>query len=297
MLTLKVIWWCYKKCIPIIFHHLACTVVWHNQSLGAYDLSIMRLRPFSPIRNLANSFLNDAFFTTSAPLWRWVCQVQLSWQMLECLLILIGAASQLNRRSPAKRWRLRAVEQKTTARNHRRPTGGWVVKWPLRFLLVSLIDGDWNLSRTRCTFSPLLEQTFVSRSLDIVPSSRRSQRCFWANPTCCCWNKWCNRYETRFSFFPYTEVPLPLSHCDGTLLKTDKSVLTRLLEGRQEHLLGMKDLPLITATVIDGGNLLHETILHHSKSMTYGTMSKDLLTKVCSNPASGWCRFGKECII
>ena len=45
----------------------------------------------------------------------------------------------------------------------------------------------------------------------------------------------------------------------------------------------MKDLPLITATVIDGGNLLHETILHHSKSMTYGTMSKDLLTKVCSS--------------
>ena len=66
----------------------------------------------SSIRNLANSFLNDAFFSKSAPLWRWV-------------------------------W------------------SGPVT--------VSLIDGDCYLSRTRCTSSPLLEQTFVNRSLDIVP--------------------------------------------------------------------------------------------------------------------------------
>ena len=39
-------------------------------------------------------------------------------------------------------------------------------------------------------------------------------------------------------------------------------------------------LPSITATVIDGGIIHHETVLQHSKS-TYATMARDLLAKVC----------------
>ena len=38
-------------------------------------------------------------------------------------------------------------------------------------------------------------------------------------------------------------------------------------------------LPPITATVTDGGIILHETMLQHSKS-TYATMARDLLAKV-----------------
>ena len=81
--------------------------------------------------------------------------------------------------------------------------------------------------------------------------------------------------------FPITEVPLSLAHSDGTPLKTGKSVLTKIREGRQEDPLVETNLPPITSTVIDGGIIIHETILQHSKS-TYATMARDLLGKVCS---------------
>ena len=82
--------------------------------------------------------------------------------------------------------------------------------------------------------------------------------------------------------YPVTEVPLCLAHCDGTALKTEKASLTKALEKRQEVVLVDANLPPITATVIDGGIILHETVLRHSKS-TYATMARDLLVKVCSN--------------
>ena len=40
------------------------------------------------------------------------------------------------------------------------------------------------------------------------------------------------------------------------------------------------NLHTIKATVIDGGILLHESVMQHSKS-TYATMARDLLVKVC----------------
>ena len=80
--------------------------------------------------------------------------------------------------------------------------------------------------------------------------------------------------------YPVTEVALSLAHCDGTPLKTEKATPTKTLERRQEVVLVDASLPLITATVIDGGIIPHETVLQHSKS-TYATMARDLLTKVC----------------
>ena len=80
--------------------------------------------------------------------------------------------------------------------------------------------------------------------------------------------------------YPVPEVPLSLAHSDGTPLKTDKAYLTKKFESRQEVFLDDNSLPPITAAVIDGGIILHETVLQHSKS-TYETMAKDLLARVC----------------
>lgn len=81
--------------------------------------------------------------------------------------------------------------------------------------------------------------------------------------------------------FPITDVPLSLAHSDGTPNKTDKACLTKLLEGKQDTILTDISLPPVSASVVDGGCILHETLLRHSKS-TYGTMARDLLVKVCS---------------
>ena len=80
--------------------------------------------------------------------------------------------------------------------------------------------------------------------------------------------------------YPITTVPLSLAHSDGTPLKTDKATLTKALESRQDVVFVDANLPTIKTTVIDGGILLHESVMQHSKS-TYATMARDLLAKVC----------------
>ena len=80
--------------------------------------------------------------------------------------------------------------------------------------------------------------------------------------------------------YPITTVPLSLAHSDGTPLKTDKATLTKALESRQDVVFVDANLPTIKTTVIDGGILLHESVMQHSKS-TYATMARDLLVKVC----------------
>ena len=82
--------------------------------------------------------------------------------------------------------------------------------------------------------------------------------------------------------YPITDVPLALAHSDGTPTKTCKATLTKVLESRQT--LVLKDnLPAIKAIVIDGGNILHEVVLQHSKS-SYGAMARDLLVKISFCP-------------
>ena len=70
--------------------------------------------------------------------------------------------------------------------------------------------------------------------------------------------------------YPITEVPLSLAHSHGILLKTDKATLPKTLESRQEQ-----------ATMINGGIMLQEAIMQHSKS-TNAIMARDRLVKICS---------------
>ncbi|KAG7162925.1 hypothetical protein Hamer_G001943 [Homarus americanus] len=76
-------------------------------------------------------------------------------------------------------------------------------------------------------------------------------------------------------------MPLSLTHSDGTTLKTDKVILTKALESKQQVVLMDSDLPPIKATIIDSGSILYVTILKHSKS-TYATMARNLQIKICS---------------
>ena len=73
---------------------------------------------------------------------------------------------------------------------------------------------------------------------------------------------------------------LPI-YSDGIPLKTDKATLTKILESKQETVPTDSNILPIKATVIDGGIILHETVLKHSKS-TYAMMARDLLVKICS---------------
>ena len=81
--------------------------------------------------------------------------------------------------------------------------------------------------------------------------------------------------------FPITDVPLSLACSDGTPNKTDKAALTEVIKETQDIVLTDITLPPVSASIVDGGSILHETLIHHSKS-TYGTMARDLLVKVCS---------------
>ena len=76
-------------------------------------------------------------------------------------------------------------------------------------------------------------------------------------------------------------MPLSLAHADGTVLKTDKAALTKVLESYQTVNLNSTNLPNITVTVLDGGVILHEILLQHTRA-SYGTMVRDLLIKACA---------------
>ncbi len=61
-------------------------------------------------------------------------------------------------------------------------------------------------------------------------------------------------------------MPLSLAHSDGIPLKTDKAILTKALESKQETVPTDSGITQIKATVIDGGIMLYETVMKHSKS-------------------------------
>lgn len=54
-----------------------------------------------------------------------------------------------------------------------------------------------------------------------------------------------------------------------------------MLENYQNAVLDSTILPNIRVTVLDGGIILHETVLQHTRA-SYGTMVRDLLVKACS---------------
>ena len=76
-------------------------------------------------------------------------------------------------------------------------------------------------------------------------------------------------------------MPLSFAHSDGIPLKMDKATLTKALESKQKTFPTNSSFTPIEATVIDGGIMLHETVMKHSKS-TYAMMARDLLVKICS---------------
>ena len=61
-----------------------------------------------------------------------------------------------------------------------------------------------------------------------------------------------------------------------------KATHTKALESRQDVVFVDTNLPSIKATISDGGILLYESVIQHSKS-TYAAMARDLLVKVCSH--------------
>lgn len=69
--------------------------------------------------------------------------------------------------------------------------------------------------------------------------------------------------------FPVTEVPLSLAHSDGSTLKTEKSVLLRLLETHLDTSISAKT---VGATVIDEGLLLHTVLQYNSEF--YGAIAR-----------------------
>lgn len=80
--------------------------------------------------------------------------------------------------------------------------------------------------------------------------------------------------------FPITEVPLSLSHTDGTPIKTDKSALMKVLEKRQSNITTTENMPPIDSSIIDGGLLLHSA-LPFSRG-TFGNMAHYIFLKVIS---------------
>ena len=70
--------------------------------------------------------------------------------------------------------------------------------------------------------------------------------------------------------YPVTDMPLSLAHSQNTPLKTNKAALTKTPESRQEVAPVNTSIPSLKATVIDGGIIIHETILQHSESTYHG---------------------------
>lgn len=79
--------------------------------------------------------------------------------------------------------------------------------------------------------------------------------------------------------FPLTPVPLSLGHIDGSLNKTDKSSLFKLLEKEVTS----QPPDQIHCTIIDGFFLLH---LIGETPQTFGKLAVHILKKVCHHPGN-----------
>ena len=66
--------------------------------------------------------------------------------------------------------------------------------------------------------------------------------------------------------YPLTSVPLSLSHVDGTMLKTDKSKLYKVLEPKTRC-----EIPVVDETVIDASFFLY---LQLNFASTFGGVAK-----------------------
>ena len=89
-----------------------------------------------------------------------------------------------------------------------------------------------------------------------------------------------NTIDLRMYFPIRLQMSLSLAHADGTPLKTDKAVLTKLLERKQTSVLTNINLPSVSCTIIDGGLILHEVLIQHNTS-SYGEKATELLLQIC----------------
>ncbi|ESO88713.1 hypothetical protein LOTGIDRAFT_165497 [Lottia gigantea] len=97
--------------------------------------------------------------------------------------------------------------------------------------------------------------------------------------------------ETNFDLknvlsYPITTYPLSLAHCDGTHVKTNKSVLLKKLESLQTEPVTESELPRNYVHVYDGGLLLHSILTQTNIGASYGSIARTILSAVCSGDAN-----------
>ena len=78
--------------------------------------------------------------------------------------------------------------------------------------------------------------------------------------------------------YPITNFPQSLAHAMGTMATTEKSNLMKTLEKYQECLT-KKDLPEITACIIDGGELLYSSLAGNFRMPTFGDVAKMIISQ------------------
>lgn len=80
--------------------------------------------------------------------------------------------------------------------------------------------------------------------------------------------------------FQITDVPLAISHPDGSRQGTKKNLLLRKLEIMQD---GLENLPPVDACLIDGGLLIHTYLTALGNISSYGNVAKGLLSHICKH--------------
>jgi len=79
---------------------------------------------------------------------------------------------------------------------------------------------------------------------------------------------------------PITSIPLSIAHSDGSVTKTTKSVLTKVLEGKQkEPLLDISLSVRPSVYLVDGGLILYEVLPRHKQS-TYRSIVRDIMVHI-----------------
>ena len=67
--------------------------------------------------------------------------------------------------------------------------------------------------------------------------------------------------------FPITNAPLYQAHSDGIPDKSDQYILPKYPEEKHIVTIPYENRPYFNATILDGGLLIHEIIVRHSKSI------------------------------
>ena len=86
--------------------------------------------------------------------------------------------------------------------------------------------------------------------------------------------------------FPIIEHPPAITHSDGLRITTQKSKLLKKLEELQDGYT-QAQLPVISATLINGGLLIHSFLSTLGRITNYGNLARSLLGCVCSCLGSG----------